>query len=351
MKIIYFTKYSRLGASSRLRSYQYFPFLEENGLEISVSPLFSDYYLSALLEKKHSKYLIIKAYLVRFVKLFTLCKYDKVVIEKELFPYLPAWFEQIMKLSGIAYYVDYDDAIFHNYDLHKSRLIRFLLRNKIDNVMKYSSCVIAGNNYLAHRAKNAGASSIKIIPTVVDLNRYTNISVQKNKKTIIGWIGSPSTYKYFIKLIPVFEQLAKQYDVKFHIIGAKSTLELNNCFHFIPWEEDTEAMEISKFDIGIMPLDDTPWELGKCSYKLIQYMACSIPVVASPVGMNKEVVQQNNGILATSQEDWFNALETMILNPVLQTKMGLSGRKVVEHTYSLQRTRKKWFQILSNESA
>ncbi|WP_438969488.1 glycosyltransferase family 4 protein [Nonlabens sp.] len=352
MQILYFTKYSRLGASSRLRSYQYFSYLEENGLEISVSPLFNDYYLTSLYQKKHSKFTILKAYLERFIKLFTFFRYDKVVIEKELFPYAPAWTEQIIKYLGVSYYVDYDDAIFHNYDLHKSWIIRFLLRNKIDIVMKNSTCVIAGNNYLANRAKNAGASSIKIIPTVVDLKRYKNISIQKdNYTTIIGWIGSPSTYKYFKKLIPVFKQLANQYDINFHIIGAKAKYEKDNCFHFIPWKEVTEASEISKFDIGIMPLDDTPWELGKCSYKLIQYMACSLPVVASPVGMNKEVVQPNNGILASSQEDWFNALEKLILNKSLQIKMGLMGRNAVEQMYSLQITNNKWLQLLKNESA
>jgi len=131
MKVLYLTKYSRLGASSRLRSFQYFPFLKENGIDVAFSPLFNDEYLKDLYSGKQSVKTIFSSYLKRFFILFTVFKYDKIVIEKELFPYLPALFERILAFAKVKYIVDYDDAIFHNYDLSPNKLIRFFLRNKI----------------------------------------------------------------------------------------------------------------------------------------------------------------------------------------------------------------------------
>ena len=102
----------------------------------------------------------------------TIYKYDKIVIEKEIFPYFFSWFEKVFFLLKVKYVVDYDDAIFHNYDLSNNKLILFLLKNKINNVMKYSGCVVAGNSYLAQRAKESGAKKIIILPTVIDIDAY-----------------------------------------------------------------------------------------------------------------------------------------------------------------------------------
>jgi hypothetical protein len=172
MKILYFTKYTRKGASSRLRSYQYFPYLEARGFKITVSPFFDDQYLENLYAHQSTIKQIIKAYIRRFLALRKVFKYDWIFIEKELFPYFPAWFETLFSLLKIKYIVDYDDAIFHNYDLNPNPIIRFLLKRKIDKVMKYSNMVIVGNEYLANKAREAKASKIQIIPTVIDLTRY-----------------------------------------------------------------------------------------------------------------------------------------------------------------------------------
>jgi hypothetical protein len=89
-------------------------------------------------------------------------------------------------------------------------------------------------------------------------------------------------------------------------------------------------------DIGIMPLTDTPWSRGKCGYKLIQYMACGLPVVASPVGVNTHIVEHGvNGFLAASDAEWRDALYKLARDPGLRQKMGTAGRLKVETDYSL----------------
>ncbi|MFV0162206.1 glycosyltransferase family 4 protein [Empedobacter falsenii] len=353
-KVLYFTKYTSLGASSRLRSLQFIPFLKKHGYQVDSSPLFHDKYLLALYNKKKSKnFYLIQGYLKRFFRLFTIYKYDIIVIEKELFPYLPSWFEQLFKKLNIKYIVDYDDAIFHNYDLNNKKIIRKLLSKKIDNVMKASDCVFAGNSYLAKRAKSAGAKKVVILPTVINTDNYYKIEkVTTNEKFILGWIGSPSTYKYVEKLIPVFTELKRNYPNFFvSIIGAKQNEEtLDDFIKYIPWSEKTEIIEINKFSLGIMPLNETPWELGKCSYKLIQYMGCSIAVLASPVGMNNDVVIPGFNGNFVYANDWYSAIEKYINDINSTIEQGENGRKLIESTYNLEHNLKLIIENFENEA-
>ncbi len=337
MQILYFTKYPRLGASSRLRSYQYFSKLEEAGYTVSVSPLFDEAYVDGIFSGKRVYGSIIMGYLNRFFKLFAVGGYDLVVIEYELFPYFPAVFEYLLSKLGVKYVVDYDDAIFHNYNLSSNNAIRYLLGNKIATVMKYGSCVLVGNNYLASYAENAGAKRVEILPTVIDANRYKQKQLLPVKTVTIGWIGSPSTFKYLQIITPVLSKLAEQYDIEIRIVGANKTLGLPNIEKQLVWSEATEVDSILTFDIGVMPLEDTPWAKGKCSYKLIQYMACGIPVICSPVGMNTEVVDDGiNGFLADSEEEWENAFEKLIESATLRAQMGHAGYIKVIENYTLQ---------------
>lgn len=342
MKIIFFTKYSKLGASSRLRSYQYFSLLRNDGIEVVAKPLFDSEYIKSILNKNKSVVKVIRSYFNRFFLLFTLHKYDNVVIEKELFPYLPSFFEKTILLFGIKYTVIYDDAIFHNYDMNPSKIIRFLYKKKIDAIMRYSSCVIVGNNYLKKRALDAGAKKIVIIPTVIDLDKYRISKKQKNSTVIIGWIGSPSTFHYLKLIEKSLKKIISKYDVKIHIIGAKEKLNIDKKhINYIQWSEESEVDEIQKFTVGIMPLKYSPWALGKCSYKLIQYMGCAVPVIASPVGMNIEIVKHNdNGYLAKNQEDWYASFEKIINDTVNSEKMGRQGRIMVENKFSLKKSYK-----------
>jgi len=262
---------------------------------------------------------------------------------------MPAWAERFLSLVGIKYLVDYDDAIFHNYDKNSNSIIRILLEYKIDYVMRYSDCVIAGNSYLEERAKKAGAKNVEIIPTVIDSTKYTmkDYSDALNKKPfIIGWIGSPSTFKYLLLIAPVLEELANL-DAHIHVIGAKGDLGFTKNVYFIEWEERSEIKNITAFDVGIMPLKDSPWEKGKCSYKLIQYMACGIPIIASPVGMNKKVVIQNgNGYLVNTHKEWKKALLIYKNNIAKRKKHGTFGYHLVEEKYTIASQIEKIINLL-----
>lgn len=339
--ILYYTKYTRLGASSRLRSYQYFPFLEENNFNITVSPFFKSSYLEELYSgKKISKISVVNNYIRRFFSLLTLFKYDLIIIEKELFPYLPAFIEQILSFFNIKYIVDYDDALFHLYDQNPNKIIRKILGNKIDIVMRNSSLVICGNDYLAARAIKSGAKKVKKLPTVIDLGRYLVKNEDKKEKEsiVIGWIGTPATL-IFVKpieaaLLEVIDNLNAE--IQF-VGGVPGIFNEHPKISYVKWTETSEINSILNFDIGIMPILDDDWAKGKCAYKLIQYMGCGLPVVGSYKGMNIEVIDENiNGFLAKSHQEWVDAITELVKSKELRKKLGTNGRKKVEQTYTLE---------------
>ncbi len=341
MKILLLSKYSRMGASSRLRALQYLPHLEADGFEITVSSLFDDEYLHSLYKQnKRTVMGTARSYLQRLVVLLSSYKYDLIWVEKEIFPFLPAFAERLLRLFGKAYIVDYDDAIFHSYDMSRNPIIRHLLGGKIDTVKRHSACVIAGNDYLASRARSAGALRIEHLPTVVDYSRYKVKSDSHTDRPVIGWIGSPSTQKYVVNIRDSLVRACHRHRARLLLVGATPQVaaDLQGLdIEIVPWSEESEAEMILRMDIGIMPLPDGPWEKGKCGYKLIQYMACAIPVVASPVGVNVDIVNDSqSGFLADNPSDWENALLQLLESPSLRVQMGAAGRKAVETTYSLQ---------------
>tara|TARA_R110002020_G_scaffold29239_1_gene92365 strand:+ start:31857 stop:32927 length:1071 start_codon:yes stop_codon:yes gene_type:complete len=355
MKVLLFSKYSRKGASSRLRSLQYIPFLKSCNIQITVSSLFSDAYLKGLYGSNRKSFLlIVLAYLRRLIALVGVFKYDVIWIEKEIFPYIPSFAERMLKFIGKPYVVDYDDAIFHNYDSSPYYLVRLLLGTNIDSVMKGSSCVIAGNQYLADRALAAGAAVVRIIPTVVDHARYAQRSQQPGEPLVIGWIGSPSTQKYVLEIKGPLVSACQHYGAVLRLVGATPELAAEfpgTQVDILPWSEDTEAELIREMDVGIMPLPNGPWEQGKCGYKLIQYMACAVPVIGSPVGVNLRIVKETgSGLLAVSESDWTASLTALLDSSMLRVGMGQAGRSAVENCFSLQQQSAKLARILK-ESA
>lgn len=339
MKMLILSRYQGLGASSRLRLYQYIEFLEKSNFDVDLNYLTSD--KSILHKYKYGKYKkidIFFEYIKRINIMLEIKKYDIVWIEKEALPWIPSFIESIF-LKGVKYIVDYDDAVFHNYDMHRSKLVSFFYKNHFRRIMRNAKMITAGNRYLAEKAESYGAKNIEILPTVIDIDRYSiKSSTSFYNRPVVVWIGSPSTVKYLEVVRDVLVRLNLKYDFLLRVIGADFHCpEIN--LELLPWSEDNEVELLRSADIGIMPLFDSPWEKGKCGYKLIQYMACGIPVIASPVGVNSLIVDdQVNGYLCNAEIDWYESLEKMLGDVRLREEMGKMGRRAVEERYCVQVT-------------
>jgi len=348
MKVLLLSRYGRMGASSRIRSYQYIPELEKHGIKIDVAPLLDDSYLADLYAgRKKRKKNIIHSYFSRTLKVVGSRNYDLLWIEKELFPWLPSWIEQLLTMLSVKYIVDYDDAIFHRYDMLENTLVKRVLGQKIDRIMRGAALVIVGNDYLEKRAFKAGAKRIACVPTVIDLNRYSTNKFVSNEVFTIGWIGSPATVQYLKYAGPVITELCKNNKARLVTIGAGHLTVEGIVAKDHSWSEETESKIIREFDVGIMPLPDQPWTRGKCGYKIIQYMACGKPVVASAVGANIEIIDHGkNGFLVESEKEWLEMITLLSQDKEMRKKMGLNGRKKVETQYCLQVTASKLIHLM-----
>jgi glycosyltransferase involved in cell wall biosynthesis len=335
-----------------LRLFQYIPYLREAKIDVDTSFLFSNTMLKRrYTTRNYRRKDLLVSYWRRVRALLQVQNYDLILIEKDALPWLPNWIEGFL-LRKTRYVLDFDDAQFHRYDDHYSRLIRFFYAQKIDRLMAKSHLVIAGNKYISDRCTAAGAQWIEIIPTVVDLDRYApkqTFSDTKNPRIV--WIGTPETMKFLELVLRPLTELAKRRSFTLRLIGVTKIDMPGVPIELLPWSSDTECEMISNCDIGIMPLTDAPWERGKCAYKLIQYMACALPVIASPVGANSDVVIDGvTGFLARSDGDWLEKLEQLLDSAELRQRIGAAGRLRVESNYCLQKSASTLINLLGKAS-
>lgn len=338
-----------MGASSRMRFMQYLPYLRQSGIQVTVQSLLSDELLKSRYEiGRYGLRRLLSAYGSRCSALINRHKFDVVWVEKEALPWWPLWLELLL-LRNVPYVLDYDDAVFHYYDKHSNSWIRRFYGQRLDKLMANASLVVAGNSYLAERASVAGSRRVEVVPTVVDLKRYPQpqSSINAAGRPRIVWIGSPSTLQYLNLLDGALRMLAKRQSYVLRVIGGRPVSISNVSIEEVPWEESTEVENIKGCAVGIMPLLDSAWERGKCGYKLIQYMACGIPVVASPVGVNDTIVANGvSGFLASTEDEWVESLERLVSDAALRASLGMAGRERVEREYCLQRQAPRLVEML-----
>jgi glycosyltransferase involved in cell wall biosynthesis len=373
MKLLVFPRYDLTQASTRVRIMQYLPFLEDAGIDVEIFPILSFNGISGnskmfkfILSRLRSFYRVGKRLFIEKGKK----KHTILHIHSELFPFIPFWIEYgyLSLLGRNKYIIELDDAWFHRYDAHNSLIIRIILGKKINMLMRFSVLVVAGNQYIADRAKMVGATRIEIIPTVVDVEKYKkyllsssypltsnyeqtvidyDYSISLMERPTIGWIGSPATTKYLLMIQNVIKLLHENGTANFVAMGADSTQIEGLPIRVIPWSEQLELETLYQFDIGIMPLVDSLFERGKCGYKIIQYMACGLPVVASPVGVNNSIVIHNEtGYLAKSEDEWIKYLSLLCNNVDLRTRLGHEGLDQAERRYNLSVTSQKLVPLL-----
>ena len=203
---------------------------------------------------------------------------------------MPSFIESLIKFFKIKYIVDYDDAIFHNYD----KLNAKFYKKKFNGLLTNSSLVIVCNEYLYEFADKCGAKNVLLAPTVVDMKKYQKKSYSNISKDFrIWWVGSPSTTKYLYIIKNILEKISEKYPIKLVVMGGEELKDFLIPIEYHKWSFESENQILSSFDVGIMPLHKTKWEEGKCGFKLIQYMASGLPVIASCVGHNRKIVHQS----------------------------------------------------------
>jgi glycosyltransferase involved in cell wall biosynthesis len=330
--------------SQRFRVELYFHLLKENNIHFDTH-CFINETTWRILYKPGNVFAkltgILRGFFSRFLLvLFSIHKYDYVFIHREASPVGPPVFEFIIgKIWRKKIIYDFDDAIWISDPSGTNKLSSWLKAYwKVKHICSWSYKVSAGNQFLADYAKQNKAREVDILPTCVDTaNAHNRLKNQFSEEIVIGWTGSHSTMIYLEDLLPVLSSLATNNAVKIVIISNRQPGFILPNLKFIQWNELTEVEDLLLLNIGLMPLKPDLWSEGKCGFKIIQYMALGIPAVASPVGVNKKIIDEGiNGFLCSTDEEWLSALKQLIMQPSLRAGMGEAGRKKIESSYSVE---------------
>ena len=331
------------GAGCRFRVCQYIPYLEAEGFRVTVSPFFTPEFFRVLYQKGRylrKTYLFAKQALKRLGLLFNKVDCDLLFVYREAFPIGPPLIElALSRLEGRALIYDFDDAIYLPNVSEANRFVRLLKwPQKVSRIVRVSDCVVAGNQYLAQYARSYN-KAVTVIPTCIDTTKFVPRTGGNSRgdNPVVGWIGSPTTVPYLLSLREVLRRAAGSHQFTLRVAGAGGVGQIPGVdVANVPWSIEQEASLFNTCDIGIYPLWDDAWTRGKCGFKSIQFMACGVPVVASAVGVNREIIQDGvNGFLAATEEEWVQKLGVLLSDPFLREKLGRAGRETVVERYSL----------------
>ncbi len=340
-----------INPSQRFRFEIFLPFSTQHDIDFIIKPFFDANSWTSLFNKGNffnKSTNIILGLLKRCAILPTLFKYEYVYIHRESAPVGPPILEWIMaKVFKKKLIYDFDDAIWIPTSSVVNPFAAKIKCNwKISKICSYSQIVTVGNSFLATFAKNH-CEDVRIIPTIVDTENYHNrIKNQNETPIVIGWTGTFTNFYNLEIILPYLASLKKKYNFTFLIIADKNPDFKTIDYEFKKWDLNTEIDDLLKINIGIMPLKNSDFEMGKCAFKAIQYMSLGIPAVVSAVGANKKVVDHNiNGYVLENVEEWTEKLEQLLTSQQLRTEMGLHARKKIIADYSVNAYKKEFFTL------
>lgn len=291
---------------------------------------------------------------VRLTDVLRAAFYEVIVIQKPLLPgKLFPFLELLISLVNPRILFDFDDARFVYHERTSPERRNWLYRKfedptNMERIISRAAHVTPGNSYLANFALRYN-KNVTIVPTPIDVDQFVpheETAITENRPAsrpiVIGWIGTSGNLRYVEALAQVFKEIQENHDIELCIVCNPITrsLALDGVkWRWVDWALESELAELYKFSIGIMPLDDSSWERGKCGFKLLQYMACGIPVIGSPVGVNLAIIRDGeNGFLADSPEAWKTRLVRLIGDKELRRKFAAGGRSTVVANYALDKT-------------
>ena len=344
MEILFLVPYPKGEApSQRFRFEQYITLLQKENYQVKFESFFNYTLWIKIYNPKSNvldKFLgVIHGFLKRVKVLFICYQFKFIFIHREVTPFGPPIFEWILsRIFNKKIIYDLDDAIWLKDNSSENRLFTFLKnRNKIHQILKFSYKVSCGNNFLKSYCQQYN-SNIILNPTTIDTKYHLpkKQHTSNSYKIIIGWTGTHTTLKYLDLVVPILQELEMEFEFEFMVIANQDPkLKLNN-YIFVPWNKSTEIADLQKIDIGVMPLYNSEWEMGKCGFKALQFMALEIPVLVSPVGVNNTVVNHGvSGFHCDVDSDWKKFLVELISSSEKRIKMGKIGRKYVIKNYSV----------------
>lgn len=346
--------HSRLAAGCRYRVHQYIPYLEAHGVSCDFSELvderlYSIFYRSG--QKARKSLLFLGRTLVRLRDLTRARRYDLIFIHRECFPMGPPLAEQYLRGLGVPIVYDFDDAIY----MPRANWLKSLVRcpEKTNTIVHLADRVIVSNEHLRAYC-SAFTKRVHVIPTTIDTERFRPANGERSprERIRIGWIGSHSTAKYLDEIKGALARVAAQIPIEILVVGASRNFEVPGAEVInVDWSLEREVSDFQSIDIGVYPLADSEWELGKAGFKTIQYMAVGVPSVVAPVGVNASIVQHGvTGYFAATEDEWVEHLLRLGRSREERERIGAAGRAWVVDNFSTERHAPALLEILRDAS-
>jgi glycosyltransferase involved in cell wall biosynthesis len=356
VKVACFSPYPESAASVRQRIIALAPHWEANAVDIEMLPFMSERFYR--MRKKFGTLATLRK--IAELAWATLCllpriaragRFDAVVIHREVFPLGGGLFDRWVAQRNSNTIFDVDDAIWVTPSHAVDQRSRFWDPRRWPRLLPLCRTVVVGNAYLGKYA-SAFNEHVEIIPTTYD-DLGGGALAREREYPVIVWIGNWGNAEYLAPLGPMFERLAANVRFRLRLIGGGDITDFRPAgveVEHVPWKPENEACGLLESDIGIMPLYDREHEKGKCAFKIIQYFSAGLAVVASPVGMNAEIIRSGeNGMLASNPDQWFTTLRRLLKDATLRRAVGAAGYRTYREDFTRERAATAWQHLLTRE--
>jgi glycosyltransferase involved in cell wall biosynthesis len=347
MRVLFLTLYPESMASPRYRVHQFLAYLGKNGVDCTVACPFSqqDFVrlrVNAANGRAGSYHL--HELRTRTMQILRVRRYDVVFLQKAVMSAYLRGFAGLLRRNARRLVYDIDDAVHleapHSLPAHWRWVEE---SDQATRLFRSADLVLAGNKWLRDAALAAGGRA-EIFPTVVDTDRFVP-PAKPGEGFVVGWIGGPSTSGHLAPLAEVLDGLTGS---EIRLVGADAVRARIEKAGHRPWSYETEVREVQEFSLGIMPLPQTEWARGKCALKALQYMACGVPCVATPLGPVREIIEDGvNGLFADTPAEWRAAIERL-RDSEFRKRLGEAARRTAGERYSLKVAAPKLLALLES---
>ncbi len=352
-KILFVCPYPQnVAPSQRLKFEQYYSYLREAGYQIETSAFIDENFWKIIYKKGNylkKAWHTLRGYTRRTMILRRLGEYDLVYIHLWVTPFGPAFFERLYRWAAKKIIYDIDDLVYlGNVKNRAHPFVSFIKGTKKPfYLMKHADHVITCTPYLDDFVRRYNSNTTDISSTInTDVYIPKTDYAVRNKFTI-GWSGSHSTSKYLHLLDDVLLELRQETDFKLLVMGDTSFSLPGIDVEVLPWKEEYEVSTISRFDVGLYPLPNEEWVLGKSGLKALQYMALGVPTVATGMGTIFRIIKDGeNGFLVKSKEEWKTQMLKLRDSQELRKKIGKAAVDTVKRQYSVNANKKVYQKII-----
>lgn len=357
LKLLCIAPYPLEAPSVRYRVSQFLPYLRQAGIEADFRPFMDARFFRRFYQPSHKlqkAFRLLGFTLRRAVDAARAGDYDVVFVHREATLFGPPWIETLIaRVVQKPIVFDFDDALHVPFISPTYGRVATWLKypQKTPQILRLSNAVVVGNRHLEAYAQGFN-SDVTLIPTVVDATKdrppTEQVPRSAGQPTVLGWIGTHSTYPYLEALFPVIQEVARQHPIVLRVVGAGRDIKLPGVtVDNRQWSLKTETADLQSFDIGLYPIVKDQWSLGKSGFKAVEYMAVGIPAVCSPVGATCDIIQHGvQGFLPHNDEQWVEQLGLLLEDSALQQRLGQAGRARVEDWYCLARQAPRLQRVL-----